>query len=401
MKHLDTLVVHAGREDFMKLGVHAPPIDLSTTYPTPDLAIGTASFDALVAGEASAENPIYARLHNPTVARVENAIAQLEGMQACVAYGSGMAALTAVLLNAKSRGNHVLAVRPIYGTSDHLLASGLCGLETEFVNAEHIAKKIRPDTALVIIETPANPTLQLVDIAAAVKAAGTVPVLVDSSFAPACIQRPVEFGAAYVLHSATKFLAGHGDVIAGVVSCSELRAKPLRTVRAATGALLHPLAAFLLQRGLATLNLRVERAQTNAQIIALRLVEHPAVAKVHFPSLHEGAQAEIYHAQMRGPGALMAVELHHGYAAAAAVLATVKLCTPAVSLGSVDTLIQHPAGLTHRVLSEQARQQHGISAGMIRLSIGIEHVEDIWQDIEQALNVAALVDTKPQALASA
>ena len=401
MKHLDTLAVHAGREDFMKLGVHAPPIDLSTTYPTPDLAIGTASFDALVAGEASAENPIYARLHNPTVARVENAVAQLEGMQACVAYGSGMAALTAVLLDAKSRGNHVLAVRPIYGTSDHLLASGLCGLETEFVNAEEIADKIRPDTGLVIIETPANPTLQLVDIAAVVEAANSVPVLVDSSFAPACIQRPVEFGASYVLHSATKFLAGHGDVIAGVVSCSEQRAKPLRTVRAATGALLHPLAAFLLQRGLATLNLRVERAQANAQIIAQRLVEHAAVAKVHFPSLHVGAQAEIYRKQMRGPGALMAVELHQGYVAAATVLAAVKLCTPAVSLGSVDTLIQHPAGLTHRVLSEQARQQHGISAGLIRLSIGIEHVEDIWQDIEQALNSVASIDTKPRVLASA
>lgn len=399
MKHLDTLAVHAGREDLMSLGVHAPPIDLSTTYPTPDLAIGTASFDALVAGEASAENPIYARLHNPSVARVEKAVAQLEGMPACVAYASGMAALTALMLDAKSRGNHVLAVRPIYGTSDHLLASGLCGLDTEFVHAEEIANKIRADTALVIIETPANPTLQLVDIAAVVKAAGTVPVMVDSSFAPACIQRPVEFGAAYVLHSATKFLAGHGDVMAGVLSCSEQRAKPLRTIRAATGALLHPLAAFLLLRGLATLNLRVERAQSNAQLIAERLVQHPAVAKVHFPSLHEGRQAEIYRAQMRGPGALMAIELHQGYAAAAAVLASVKLCTPAVSLGSVDTLIQHPAGLTHRVLSEQARQQHGISAGMIRLSIGIEYVEDIWQDIEQALNVAALIDIRPRALA--
>ena len=128
MPHLETLAVHAGREDFTRIGVHAPPIDLSTTYPTPDLAVGTASFDALVAGEASAENPIYARLHNPTVARVENAVAQLEGMPACVAFGSGMAAMTAVLLQAKSRGNHVLAVRPVYGTSDHLLASGLCGI---------------------------------------------------------------------------------------------------------------------------------------------------------------------------------------------------------------------------------------------------------------------------------
>ncbi|HWR95169.1 MAG TPA: aminotransferase class I/II-fold pyridoxal phosphate-dependent enzyme [Arenimonas sp.] len=401
MKHLDTLSVHAGREDFAALGVHAPPIDLSTTYPTPDLAIGTASFDALVAGEATAANPIYARLYNPTVARVENAIAQLEGMPACVAYGSGMAALTAVLLDARSRGNHVLAVRPVYGTSDHLLASGLCGLETEFVNASEIAAKIRPDTALVIIETPANPTLQLVDIHAVVMAAGDVPVLVDSSFAPPCIQRPVEHGAAYVLHSATKFLAGHGDVIAGVVSCSEERAKPLRTVRAATGALLHPLAAYLLHRGLATLNLRVERAQANAEIIAQRIQAHPAVASVHFPSLHQGMQADVFRRQMRGPGALMSFELKQGYAAASVTLASVKLCTPAVSLGAVDTLIQHPAGLTHRVLSDAAREQHGISAGLVRLSVGIEHVEDIWADLEQALNAAASVDIRPRVLVSA
>lgn len=401
MKHLDTLSVHAGREDLSALGVHAPPIDLSTTYPTPDLAIGTASFDALVAGEATAANPIYARLHNPTVARVENAIAQLEGMPACVAYGSGMAALTAVLLDARSRGNHVLAVRPVYGTSDHLLASGLCGLETEFVNASEIAAKRRPDTALVIIETPANPTLRLVDIHAVVMAAGDVPVLVDSSFAPPCIQRPVEHGAAYVLHSATKFLAGHGDVIAGVVSCSEERARPLRTVRAATGALLHPLAAYLLHRGLATLNLRVERAQASAEIIALRLQAHPAVASVHFPLLHQGMQADIFRRQMRGPGALMAFELKQGYAAASVALASVKLCTPAVSLGAVDTLIQHPAGLTHRVLSDAAREQHGISAGLVRLSVGIEHVEDIWADLEQALNAAASVDIRPRVLVSA
>ncbi len=401
MSHLDTLAVHAGREDFSRIGVHAPPIDLSTTYPTPDLAIGTASFDALVAGEASAENPIYARLHNPTVARVENAVAQLEGMPACVAFGSGMAAMTAVLLEAKSRGNHVLAVRPVYGTSDHLLASGLCGLETEFVNADEIAARLRADTALVIIETPANPTLQLVDIAAVVEAAGSVPVLVDSSFAPPCIQRPVNFGAAYVLHSATKFLSGHGDVMAGVVSCSEQRAKPLRTVRAATGALLHPLAAYLLHRGLATLNLRVERAQRNAEIIALRLARHPAVASVHFPSLHSGSQAEIYRKQMQGPGALMAFELKCGYDAAATVLASVRLCTPAVSLGAVDTLIQHPAGLTHRVLTEAAREQHGISDGLVRLSVGIENIEDIWLDLEQALNATVSTDTMPRVQASA
>ena len=196
MRHtIDTRCVHAGREDFAALGVHAPPIDLSTTYPVADLAVGTASFDALVAGEATAANPIYARLHNPTVARVEQAIAQLEGAEACVAFGSGMAALTALLMASRTRGSHMLAVRPIYGTSDHLLKSGLTGIDCEFVRADEIAQRIRPDTALVLIETPANPTLDLVDIAAVVSAAGNVPVVVDSSFATPILQNPLAFGA--------------------------------------------------------------------------------------------------------------------------------------------------------------------------------------------------------------
>ncbi|HEX5757288.1 MAG TPA: aminotransferase class I/II-fold pyridoxal phosphate-dependent enzyme [Arenimonas sp.] len=386
MSSIETLAVHGGRDDFSRLCVHAPPIDLSTTYPVADLGVGTASFDALVAGGASAANPIYARLHNPTVARVEQALAALEGTEACVAYGSGMAALTAVLMDARSRGGHVLVVRPLYGTSDHLLASGLCGLEAEFVEAQEIAARLRPDTALVIIETPANPTLDLVDIRAVVAAAGEVPVLVDSSFATPVLQKPVELGASYVLHSATKFLGGHGDVIAGVICCNEARAKPLRTVRAATGALLHPLAAFLLHRGLPTLALRVERAQSNAMVLAERLAAHPAVAKVHYPGLGTVRNAHLAKTQMRGPGALLAIELAGGYDAAAAVMAAVRLITPAVSLGSVDTLIQHPAGLTHRVVSEEGRKMGGITPGMLRLSVGIEGVDDLWSDLRQALD---------------
>ena len=388
MRHFDTHAVHAGREDFAELGVHAPPLDLSTTYPVRDLDAGTASFDALVSGEATASNPIYARLHNPTVARVEQAMALLEGTEACVAYGSGMAALTAVLLAAKARGNHVLVVRPLYGTADHLLASGLAGLEAEFVSAREIAAKRRPDTALVIIETPANPTLDLVDIAAVVAAAGAVPVLVDSTFATPVLQNPAQWGASYVLHSATKFLGGHGDVIAGVVCCAETLAKPLRQVRAATGALLHPLAAFLLHRGLQTLSLRVERAQSNAIELARRLATHPAVAKTHYPGLGTVRNAHLVGQQMRGPGALLAIELRGGYEAAAQVMSAVRLVTPAVSLGSVDTLIQHPAGLTHRVVSDEDKAANGITPGMLRLSAGIEHVEDLWADLSGALDAS-------------
>lgn len=398
MKHtIDTRCVHAGREDFAALGVHAPPIDLSTTYPVADLAVGTASFDALVAGEATAANPIYARLHNPTVARVERAIAQLEGAEACVSFGSGMAALTALLMVSRQRGGHMLAVRPIYGTSDHLLKSGLTGIDCEFVRPDEIAQRIRPDTALVLIETPANPTLDLVDIAGVVAAAGNVPVVVDSSFATPILQNPLAFGARYVLHSATKFLGGHGDVIAGAIACAETDARSLRTMRAATGALLHPLAAYLLHRGLSTLSLRVERAQQNAVELATRLQRHAAVRCVYFPGVGTVRLDSVMKKQMRGPGALMALELQGGHAAAAAVMGAVRLITPAVSLGSVDTLIQHPAGLTHRVLDEATQRECGITPGMLRLSVGIESVEDLWVDLVQALNAALTATSVAQA----
>lgn len=392
MRRIQTSSVHAGRDDFAKLGVHASPIDLSTTYPVHDLVQGTASFDALVGGAAQAENPIYARLHNPTVARTENAIAELEGTGSCVAFGSGMAALSALLLARRAAGSHVLVVRPIYGSADHLLACGALGLEAEFVSVGEIAEKRRADTTLIIVETPANPTLKLVNIRAVVAAAGDVPVMVDSTFATPILQNPASFGARYVLHSATKFLGGHGDVIAGVVCCSDNDAAPIRQMRALTGGLLHPLGAYLLHRGLATLALRVERAQANAIEIAKRLVKHAAVARVHFPGMadheHSGLVGAGEDAQMRGPGALMAMELHGGFEVAAATMAAVKLITPAVSLGSVDSLIQHPAGLTHRVVDEQARAKHGITPGLLRLSVGIEHVDDIWSDLDQALNSA-------------
>lgn len=386
MPRFQTTAVHAGRDDFNRLCVHVPPIDLSTTYPIPDLDTGSASFDALIAGEPSAANPIYARLHNPTVARTESAIAALEGTQACVAYASGMAALAAVLMARSRHGRHVLVVRPLYGTSDHLLGSGLCGVEAEFItDAGQIAARLRPDTALVVIETPSNPTLDLIDIRATVEAAGAVPVLVDSTFATPVLQRPAELGATYVWHSATKFLGGHGDVIAGVVCCDEAHAAELRTLRATTGALLHPLAAYLLHRGLPTLTLRVEAAQANARELASRLAAHPAVSRMFYPGLPGARGGHLVGTQMSGPGSLMSFDLRGGHDAAARAMARVKVMTAAVSLGSTDSLIQHPAGLTHRMVPEAARAAAGITPGLLRLSVGIEHVEDLWEDLAQAL----------------
>ncbi len=384
----ETLAVHAGRGDLATLGVHALPLDLSTTYPLAGLDGATASLDAMVAGGAPAGSPVYGRLHNPTVARFEEALAALEGTAAAVAFGSGMAAVTACLLAARLRsgGSHVVAVRPIYGTTDHLLSSDLLGMTTTWTTPDRITAALRPDTALVVIETPANPTLDLVDIREVVAQAGPVPVLVDSTFATPVLQRPAELGAALVLHSATKFLGGHGDVMGGVVATDEVWAAELRKVRIATGALLHPLAGYLLHRGLATLPLRVRAAQAGAQILARRLRTHPAVARVLYPGLPGGDPAGLLGRQMRGPGALLSFEVHGGHEAAARLLQSLRLITPAVSLGSTDTLIQHPAGLTHRVVAAEDRAAAGIAESLLRLSVGLEDPEDLWADLEGALD---------------
>lgn len=386
---LATLAVHAGRDDFAALGVHAAPLDLSSTYPVGDPDAGTASLDAMVAGGAPQGSSVYARLHNPTVARFEGALAQLEGAEAAVAYASGMAAMTAALLAATQAKRHVVAVRPLYGGTDHLLATRLLALDVTFTSACGVAAAIRPDTALVIVETPANPTLDLVDIAAVVRASGRVPVLVDSTFATPVLQCPLAHGAAMVLHSATKFLGGHGDVVAGVIATSEAWARQLRQVRILTGALLHPLAAFLLLRGLPTLPLRVERAQETARAIVERLAAHPQVARVHYPG-HDGSDpAGLIGRQMAGPGSLVAFTVHGGAPAASALIGALSLVTHAVSLGSTDSLIQQPAGLTHRVVDEAARESTGISDGLLRLSVGLESVDAIWRDLDAGLAAAA------------
>jgi methionine-gamma-lyase len=215
-----TTAVHAGRMDLAALGVHAPPLDLSSTYPLGDVDLAGGSYESLAQGEHPTEGgPVYARLWNPTVARFESALATLEGTPESVAFASGMAALTAVLLAcARSGQRHVVALRPLYGGTDHVLATGLLGTEVTWTTPDAVAAAVRPDTGLVIFETPANPTLELVDISDVVAQAGEVPVLVDSTFATPVLQRPAQHGAALVMHSATKFLGGHGDVVGGVVA---------------------------------------------------------------------------------------------------------------------------------------------------------------------------------------
>jgi len=382
---IETQAVHAGREVLHEQGIHAMPIDLSSTYPLQDLDEGGRSLEAMAMGGLPIGSPVYARLYNPTVARYEQALAQLEGAEEAVAFGSGMAAVTACLMAAKQRGSHIVAVRPVYGGTDHLLASGMLGLEVTWAEADGIAAAIRPDTAMVIVETPANPTLAMVDLDDVVCQAGKVPVLVDNTFATPILQNPIQHGVTLVLHSATKFLGGHGDVLAGLVATNNDWATELRKVRVITGNVLHPLAAYLLHRGLPTLPLRVRAQQEGAKVIAERLAQHPAVAAVHFPGLAGQDPKGLLGRQMKGPGSLMAFELKGGFEAAAVVMAEVKLMTPAVSLGSVDTLIQHPAALTHRVVNAEAREHSGISQSLMRLSVGLESPGDLWADLEQAL----------------
>ncbi len=268
----DSLAVHCGREDLTALGVHALPIDLSSTNPLPDIERGGASYESMATGGHPLPDggAVYSRLWNPTVARFESALAQLEKSEEAVAFASGMAAMTAaVLAHTGATGKrHVVAVRPLYGGTDHLLDSGLLGVEVTFCDPWQVERTVRADTALVIVETPANPTLDLVDIRAVVAAAGEVPVLVDNTFATPILQNPVTLGAAMSLHSATKYLGGHGDVTGGVIACGEQTASALRRVRAVTGGLLHPLGAYLLHRGLATLPIRVRTQQAGARQVA-------------------------------------------------------------------------------------------------------------------------------------
>jgi cystathionine beta-lyase/cystathionine gamma-synthase len=387
-RSLDTVAVHAGREDCADLGVHAPPIDLSSTAPLPSIEAGGQAYEQLAAGglPRPGDSTVYRRLWNPTVARFETGVAALECAPQAVAFASGMAALSACLLAAVTEGRpHVVAVRPLYGGSDHLLATGLLGTSTTWTTPDGVARALRPGTGLVVLETPANPTLDLVDIGAVVAAAGDVPVLVDNTFATPVLQQPLRHGAALVLHSATKFLGGHGDALGGVVATDAVRAAALRRVRAITGGLLDPWSAYLLHRGLPTLPVRVRAQQATAQKLAVGVAGHPAVARVLHPSLPGLDPHGLVGRQMSGPGSVLAIEMAEGFAAASSVVEALQVATHAVSLGGVDTLVQHPAALTHRPVAASARP----AAGLLRISVGLEDPEDLLADLRAALDASA------------
>lgn len=315
------------------------------------------------------------------MARFEEGVALLEDTPEAVAFATGMAALSAVLLAVVATGRkHVVAVRPLYGGSDYLLASGVLGNEVTFAAPDGVHAALRPDTGLVILETPANPSLELVDIARVAAAADGVPLLVDNTFATPVLQQPFKHGAAMVLHSATKFLGGHGDAMGGVVAGTVEWTTRLRQIRAVTGGILTPWPAYLLHRGLATLPVRVRAQQASAQKVAAALAGHGLVGGVCYPGLPECDPRGMIGTQMAGPGSLLAFEVATAEHAER-VPSAVRMITHAVSLGGIDTLIQHPAGLTHRPVAAGAKPH----ANLLRVSVGLEDHSDIVADLVQAI----------------
>ncbi|WP_448004668.1 trans-sulfuration enzyme family protein [Agromyces bauzanensis] len=386
----ETRAVHGGMDGVRASGSHVPAIDFSTTNPLGSVETGGLSYEELATGHDLGEgrSAVYQRLWQPGVARFEESLAGLEGTEGAVAFASGMAALAATLIATVTAGRpHIVAVRPLYGGTDHVLENGLLGTRVTWADADGIAAAIEADTGLVIVETPANPTLQLLDLDQVAAAAGDVPLLVDNTFATPVLQRPAEHGATLVLHSATKYLGGHGDVMGGVVAGDREWVARLRRVRALTGGLLHPMAAYLLHRGLRTLPVRVRAQQETARVLAERLRAHPAVAHAHYPGLPGQDPSGLVGRQLAGPGSIIALDLVGGYAAAARFTESCELVTHAVSLGGVDSLVQHPASLTHRPVAGEAKP----GAGVVRISIGLEHVEDLAADLLAALDAAAKV----------
>lgn len=365
---------------------HVTPLDLSTTYRTPDPEIGGQSLGELAEGRAEAPNPVYARLFNPNVREFEARMTALEHGADSVAFATGMAAITAVLLEAKQRGGHIVAIAPLYGGTHHLLESGVLGTSVTWATPDTVGDCLRPDTSLVIAETPSNPTLTLVDIERVVRSARGAPVAIDSTFATPVLQQPLLHGAAFVIHSATKFLGGHGDAMGGVITTRDLDASErLRQLRILTGGILHPLGAHLLTRGLQTLGLRVEAQQRNAREIVTRLAAHTDVKALFYPGF-DRTSGEAFRRQMSGPGSVFSLRLFGGAERADDFIRHLRIVVPAVSLGSTDTLVQRPAALTHRVIGEEGRSRASIPDDLVRISVGGEHVEDLWEDIARAID---------------
>lgn len=340
---------------------------------------------------------IYSRLGNPTNTSLEEKLALLEGTEAAISTASGIGAISAAMWTALKAGDHVVASDTLYGCTFAYLNHGLTryGVEVTFCDAsdpENIRKAMRENTKVVYLETPSNPSLKINDIEAISKIAHenkNCLVFVDNTFCTPYIQRPIELGADVVIHSGTKYLNGHGDVISGFVCGTKEFIDNVRFfgIKDMTGANLSPFDAFLIIRGLKTLALRMDRHCYNAMKIAEFLESHPAVDKVYYPGLKSFPQYELAKKQMKLPGGMISFELKGGLEEGIKVMDNVKLCKLAVSLGDAESLIEHPASMTHSPYSKEEREKAGISDSLVRLSVGLEDAADIIEDLNNVLNM--------------
>ena len=372
-----TVCIHAGQTPDPSTGAIITPIYQTSTYVQE--ALGTHTGGA------------YARTQNPTRSALEANIAAIENGSAAFAFASGMAAEGAVMTLLQS-GDHVVVTDNTYGGTYRLFEGVLRKYQLDFTyvdsaNTDAIAAAIRPNTRMLFLETPTNPTLRLTDLAAACEVAHTrnVVVAVDNTFASPYVQRPLEFGADLVIHSTTKFLNGHSDSVGGiVVARREDHIEWLRFVQNAEGAILGPMDAWLVLRGTKTLPLRMERHNTNAIMLAEFLAAHPKVKYVNYPGLPSHPQHALARKQMRGFGGLISFALG-SLENARTLLGHVRLVALAESLGGVESLISHPATMTHASVPAEIRQQIGVTDDLVRISVGIEDVDDLKEDLEQAL----------------
>lgn len=384
-----TKAVHGGYEK-NEVGALATPIYQTSTFIFDNAEQGGRRF------ALEEEGYIYSRLGNPTNTQVEEKLALLENAEACVSAASGMGAITSVLWTALNAGDHVIAAKTLYGCTFAFLSHGLSrfNVEVTFVdtsNPENVKKAMRENTKVVYLESPANPNMNIADIKAISEIAhereGCI-VVVDNTYCTPYIQRPIDLGADVVVHSATKYLNGHGDVIAGFAVGTKEFIDQVRLVgiKDLTGASLSPFDAYLINRGMKTLDIRMEKHCANAEKVAEFLESHPAVENVSYPGLKSFPQYELAKKQMKLPGAMIAFEVKGGIEAGKKLMNTVKLCTLAVSLGDTETLIQHPASMTHSPYTEEERAASDIKEGLVRISVGLEDVEDIINDLNEALN---------------
>ena len=385
---LGTTAIHAGTLKNL-YGTLAMPIYQTSTFIFDSAEQGGRRFALEEAGY------IYTRLGNPTTTVLENKIAALEEGEAAVTTSSGMGAISSTLWTVLKAGDHVVTDKTLYGCTFALMCHGLTrfGIEVTFVdtsNLDEVKNAMKENTRVVYLETPANPNLKIVDLEALSKLAHTNPntlVIVDNTFATPYMQKPLKLGADIVVHSVTKYINGHGDVIAGLVVTNKELADQIRFVglKDMTGAVLGPQDAYYIIRGMKTFEIRMERHCKNAKKVVEFLNKHSKIERVYYPGLETHPGHEIAKKQMKDFGAMISFELKGGFEAGKTLLNSLKLCSLAVSLGDTETLIQHPASMTHSPYTKEEREAAGITDGLVRLSVGLENVEDIIADLEQGL----------------